>query len=110
MVADPGEHVGEPGLRIDVVHLGGDDQLERRCCPLAAAIRAGDRSGFLPSVTPTQGALRGVVSQANLATRSLRPPADGAHRGEMSRNVLSVLRQATEPMSKRSVSAAVILG
>jgi hypothetical protein len=25
---DAGEHVGEPGLRIDVVQLGGDDQ----CC------------------------------------------------------------------------------
>jgi len=25
MLGDAGEDIGEPGLRIDVVHLGGDD-------------------------------------------------------------------------------------
>ena len=33
--------------------------------------------------------------------RAFRPPPDWAHRGEMTKAVLSILRQATEPMTTR---------
>jgi hypothetical protein len=38
MFGDAGQDVGEPGLRIDVVHLGGDDQAVHHGGALAAAI------------------------------------------------------------------------
>ena len=37
MAGDAGEHVGEPGLRIDVVQFGGDDQAVEDGGALAAA-------------------------------------------------------------------------
>jgi hypothetical protein len=36
--------------------------------------------------------------------RAFRPPADWAHRGEMTRLVLDILRQAAEPMTTRDVA------
>jgi hypothetical protein len=42
VIIDPTEHVGQPSLGIDVVHLGGDDQAVHERRPLAAAIRAGE--------------------------------------------------------------------
>ena len=39
---NPGQHVGEPGLRVDAVELGGLDQGVDRRRPLAAAVRAGE--------------------------------------------------------------------
>ncbi len=42
MVGDAGEHIDEPGLRIDVVELGGDDQ-------------SGDRRGWLSTPVGTGG-------------------------------------------------------
>ena len=41
LIGDAGEHVGEPGLRVDVVHLGGDDQRVHGGGPVAAAVGAG---------------------------------------------------------------------
>jgi len=38
MFGDAGQDVGEPGLRIDIVHLGGDDQAVHNGGALAAAI------------------------------------------------------------------------
>jgi hypothetical protein len=38
MVGQPGEHVGEPGLRVDAVELGGLDQGVDRRRPLPAAV------------------------------------------------------------------------
>src|ERR1700687_3990594 len=40
---DPGTHVGQPGLRIDIVHLGGDDQAVHRGGALPAAIGTGEQ-------------------------------------------------------------------
>ena len=45
MIGDAGEHVGEPGLRIDVVELGSFDQRVQRSGALAAAIGAGEQPG-----------------------------------------------------------------
>ena len=63
MVCDPGQHVGEPGLRIDVVHLGGDDQGVHDRGPVAAAIGAGEQPGLPPERDAAQGPLGGVVGQ-----------------------------------------------
>ena len=43
MIGDAGEHVGEPGLRGDVIELGGGDQGVHRRGALAAAVGAGEQ-------------------------------------------------------------------
>jgi hypothetical protein len=42
MLRDAGEDVGEPGLWIDIVELGGDDQAVEAGGALAAPIRAAE--------------------------------------------------------------------
>src|SRR6266568_1988359 len=42
VIGNVAQHVGEPSLRIDVVHLGGDDQAVHERRPLASAIGAGE--------------------------------------------------------------------
>ena len=42
----PGENIGEPGLRIDFVHLGRDDQRIHECSAVAAVLVAGEEPGF----------------------------------------------------------------
>jgi hypothetical protein len=39
---DPGQDVGQPGLRVDIVQFGGDDQAVQRCGALSAAVGAGE--------------------------------------------------------------------
>ncbi len=41
--------------------------------------------------------------------KAFRPPADWAHRGEMSRVAVSILRQATEPMTTRDVALELLI-
>lgn len=41
--------------------------------------------------------------------KALRPPKDWAHRGEMSRTVLSILRQAIEPMTARDIALEMLV-
>lgn len=41
--------------------------------------------------------------------KAFRPPADWAHRGQMSRVILSILRQATEPMTTRDVALEMLV-
>src|SRR3954465_12979166 len=41
--------------------------------------------------------------------RALRPPADWAHRGEMTRLILDVLRQAAEPMTTRDIAFQLMI-
>jgi hypothetical protein len=43
MIRDAGEHVSEPGARIDVIKFGGDDQRIHRRRPFAASIRSGEQ-------------------------------------------------------------------
>jgi Nucleotidyltransferase domain len=40
VIGDAAQHIAEPGLRIDIVELGGGDQRVHRRRPLAAAIGA----------------------------------------------------------------------
>lgn len=41
--------------------------------------------------------------------KAFRPPGDWARRGEMSRIVLSILRQAAEPMSTRDIALEMLI-
>jgi hypothetical protein len=43
MLSDARQHVGKPGLRIDVAHLGRDDEAVHGGGTLAAAIGAGEQ-------------------------------------------------------------------
>lgn len=41
--------------------------------------------------------------------KAFRPPADWAHRGEMSKISLSILRQAAEPMTTRDIALELLI-
>ena len=41
--------------------------------------------------------------------RAIRPPADWSNRGQMSRVVLSILRQATEPLTTRDIALEMLV-
>ncbi len=41
--------------------------------------------------------------------RSLRPPADWSNKGQMSRIVLSILRQAAEPLTTRDIALELLI-
>lgn len=41
--------------------------------------------------------------------KAFRPPADWANRGQMSRVVLSILRQAAEPMTTRDIALEMLV-
>ena len=45
----------------------------------------------------------------SIKPRAVRPPKDWAHRGEMSRIVLSILRMATEPMTTRDIALELLV-
>ena len=47
MPGDAGQDVSQPGLRIDLVHFGGDDQAVQRCGALSAPVR---RDVMMPGV------------------------------------------------------------
>ena len=52
LLGDAGEDVGEPGLGIDAVELGGADEGVHHRRPLAAAIGAREEPGLRPSAMP----------------------------------------------------------
>jgi hypothetical protein len=79
VIGDAGEDVGEPGLRVDAVELGGADQGVHHRRALAASVGAalaaqGDRPAILPMSgrrsRPTIAGTRstGVVSGASAAS------------------------------------------
>lgn len=45
----------------------------------------------------------------SIKPKAFRPPKDWAHRGEMSRMVLSILRMATEPMTSRDIALEMLI-
>src|SRR5260370_24982040 len=67
MSGDAGQHVGQPGLGIDVVELGGDDEAVEEGGTLAAAVGAGEQPCLSAESQPTQGALGGIVAEADAA-------------------------------------------
>lgn len=67
MLGNASEHIGEPGLRIDIVQAGGLDQGVEDGCALAAAIGSAKQPGLPSERHAAQGAFGGIVGQADLA-------------------------------------------
>ena len=67
VIGDAAQHVGEPGLRVDVVELGGRDQGVDGGGTLAATVRAGEQPRSAPEGNTAQGAFGGIVGQADAA-------------------------------------------
>ena len=67
VLGDAGEDIGEPGLRIDVVHLGGDDQAVHQGGALAAAIGTREEPRFSAKSDTAQRPFGGIVGQADPA-------------------------------------------
>ena len=67
VIGDASQHVGEPGLGIDIVELGGLDQCQDECGALAAAIGAGEQPGLAAKRNPAQLALGRIIAQADAA-------------------------------------------
>lgn len=65
------KNIGAPGLRVDVVHLGGDDQGIHEGSTLAAAGRTGEEPRLAAKSDPTQGAFGSIVRQADAGTDHL---------------------------------------
>ncbi len=67
MVGDACEHVGEPGLWVDVVELRGLDQCVDDGGALATAIRAAEQPRLATQRDAAKSALGGVVSETDAA-------------------------------------------
>ena len=46
MLGDAGQDIGQPGLRVDIVHFGGDDQAVHRRGALPAAVGTREQPRF----------------------------------------------------------------
>ena len=55
------ENVGEPGLRVDIVHFCRDDQGVHEGSPVTAAFRSSEEPAFSAQSYTAQGALGGIV-------------------------------------------------
>lgn len=49
------------------------------------------------------------IAPETIRPKAFRPPPDWAHKGEMSRLVLSILRQAAEPLTTRDIALQMLL-
>jgi hypothetical protein len=61
MVGNAREDVGEPCLRIDAVHLGGDDEAVDVCGALASAVGSAEQPGFPTQRDAAQPTFGGIV-------------------------------------------------
>src|SRR5205085_10667316 len=61
---DAGEDVGQPGLRVDAIHLGRDDQTIHGRRALSAAVRPTEQPGLSPEGYASQPSFGGVVGEA----------------------------------------------
>jgi hypothetical protein len=43
MIGDPGQDVGQPGLRVDIIQFGSDDQAIYRGSALSTAVGTGEQ-------------------------------------------------------------------
>jgi len=67
MIWQPGEYVGEPGLRIDIVELGGLDQRVDGRSPAATFVGAGEGPVLAADGDGAQLAFGGIVGHAEPA-------------------------------------------
>ena len=64
-VGQPGENIGEPGLRIDVVHFGGDDKGIHGGSPLTAALGTCKEPRLPTQGNATYGAFGRIIRQTD---------------------------------------------
>ena len=62
---DAGEKVCQPGLGIDAIHLGRDNETVHGSCPMAAPIRPAEQPGFSAESNTAQSAFGGIVREAD---------------------------------------------
>jgi len=67
MIGDAGKHVCKPGLRIGAVQLRRLDQRVHNGCAVAAFVRAAEGPIASAYGDAANGALRGIVGQADAA-------------------------------------------
>jgi hypothetical protein len=67
MSGEAGEHVGEPGLGIDVVELGRHDEAVQEGGALATTVGTGEQPSPAPQRKTTQCSFGGVVAEADPA-------------------------------------------
>jgi hypothetical protein len=67
MIGQAGEHIGEPGLRVDVIELGGLDQRIDGGGAPAAFVGSGEGPVLAPDGDGPQYAFGGVVGHAQPA-------------------------------------------
>jgi hypothetical protein len=112
MIGDAGQDVGQPGLRIDVVELGGDDQAvhEGRALPIEAVLGL---SAQLPMLLAASSWRAGGPSMA-LRTSAIRGRSHGrwltAFRFIVTGGEVEVRHYQSEPATfsdHRAVSARV---
>ena len=64
VIGDPGEHIGEPRLRIDTVELRRVNERQHDRGALAAAIRSDEQPGLSPKGNSAQHTLGCIVAHA----------------------------------------------
>src|SRR3984885_2480554 len=67
MLGDASQDIGEPGLRINIVHFGGNDEAVQYRGPLAATIGAAEQPRLPTQSDATHAALGGIVGQTDAA-------------------------------------------
>ena len=102
MIVDPTEQVGEPGLRIEAVELGGLDQREHRSGAFAAAVGAGEQPSLAADRDAAQCAFGGVAGQADAAVVEKAGTWRGGGRPGMS--VTYWTRSGTRSSTSRSAT------
>ena len=75
MSGDAAQHIGKPGLGIDVVHFGCHNQTIHECRPLTATIRTGEQPRFTAKGDAAQRPFGRIVRQAYPAV--VQEPGEG---------------------------------
>jgi len=74
----------------------GEDTTNRCVAALGVALAF----GAIPEGSHQVGAIK---------PKAFRPPSDWSHRGEMTKAVLSILRQAAEPLTSRDIALELLV-
>ena len=65
VIVDTCEHIGKPGLRINIIEFGRVNERQHHCGALTAAIGAGEQPGLPAKRNSAQLAFGGIVAQAD---------------------------------------------
>ena len=98
VIGDTGEDIGEPSLRVDVVHFCGDDKAVHFRRPLSAAVGTCEQPRFSAQGNSAQRALRGVIGQTDPAI--VEEPGEGCPTVEHVVHGLAGIVMRREPGSR----------